>query len=822
MIIATEDRHRAVAGTSAEQVIGGEAIEVNDTIADRRLGCSEVGEGAVSLWWSIAWVFQIWLVSSARWVLSDSVVPWDSKNQFFAFFRFLAESLHAGTSVFWNPYRYGGHPSIADPQSLIFSPPFLLWAWLDRTPSMHAFDLIVYAHLLIGGVSICILGRRRGWPVEASVVAAAVFMLGGSASARLNHTGIITCYGFFPLAVVLLESFLCSRRIAAAAGFAVTASMILLARNQVALMLCMVLIAYMLREVVRSGQPLEFIRVRASGFLVAGILILSITFVPLLLTLQLAALSNRPAVELADALQASLYPANLASLAVPNIFGSHAPGFGYWGPSYLNLPDVRATDDSFNYLFIGAVPTLLLAWIGLAGGRLADRRYRSLSLLLAAATLFAIGRYTPLYALVFEHVPGFTFFRRPIDATFVMLFALAMIVGHLVADLSRNDLPRLRPLPLAIVLASGVAITASAISISALSGHGEDAFYSIAAAGGPGLLLLLGLRRVEAPARRAFAVHGIAALAVLELLVWNAASRLNAEHRHHYDLLEEDGAEDTPALRLLVDELNKRHLEGARPRVEIVGLHGPWQNLSMVYKLEATNGYNPLRIGVYDRFVSPGESSWVAKSRRFPASFSGYDCDLARALGLEYLVLDRPLEDFGRVPGRRRYEALMSGPNVWIYRLSDAMPRVVFTSRVDVADVDATTSSGALQYPPEADHVVIDDETPPASGLLWMQAASDGSRASITSWRPGRLEIAVEASRSGVVVLHDTYYPGWQAELDGRPVPIMRASVFFRAVEIPAGKHVVTMRFEPLTLENIGNAIATVAGRKRRAISDDD
>ena len=164
----------------------------------------------------------------------------------------------------------------------------------------------------------------------------------------------------------------------------------------------------------------------------------------------------------------------------------------------------------------------------------------------------------------------------------------------------------------------------------------------------------------------------------------------------------------------------------------------------------------------------------------------------------------------------------MSGPRVWIYRLSDAMPRVVFTSRVDVADVDATTASGALQYPPEADGVVIDDETPPASGLLWMQAASDGSKAAITSWRPGRMEIAVDASRAGVLVLHDTYYPGWQAELDGSRVPIMRASVFFRAVEVPAGKHIVTMRFEPLTLENIGNAIAVIAGRKKPAVSDDD
>ena len=37
----------------------------------------------------------IWLFAMSRWILSDSVVPWDSKNQFYAFYRFLASSLHA-------------------------------------------------------------------------------------------------------------------------------------------------------------------------------------------------------------------------------------------------------------------------------------------------------------------------------------------------------------------------------------------------------------------------------------------------------------------------------------------------------------------------------------------------------------------------------------------------------------------------------------------------------------------------------------------------------------------------------------------------------
>src|SRR3954471_4949614 len=121
----------------------------------------------------------LWLLAASRWILTDTVVPWDSKNQFYAFFRFLASSIHSGTSPFWNPYHYGGHPAVADPQSLIFAPAFVVWGLFDGEPSLRTFDLLVYSHLLIGGLAIPASGWRGRWPVAASVLAAAVFMFGG-------------------------------------------------------------------------------------------------------------------------------------------------------------------------------------------------------------------------------------------------------------------------------------------------------------------------------------------------------------------------------------------------------------------------------------------------------------------------------------------------------------------------------------------------------------------------------------------------------------------------------------------------------------------
>ena len=66
-----------------------------------------------------------------------------------------------------------------------------------------------------------------------------------------------------------------------------------------------------------------------------------------------------------------------------------------------------------------------------------------------------------------------------------------------------------------------------------------------------------------------------------------------------------------------------------------------------------------------------------------------------------------------------------------------------------------------------------------------------------------------------MLALHETYYPGWIAEIDGRQVPILRADVLFRGVEVPAGRHHVVFRFAPFSLDNLMNALNTALRRAR-------
>ena len=123
-------------------------------------------------------------------------------------------------------------------------------------------------------------------------------------------------------------------------------------------------------------------------------------------------------------------------------------------PNYTILPQVAATDDSFNYMFVGALPVLLLIWLGFAGGGLFRRGNRPLTAGLALALLYSIGRYSPLFPWIFDCAPIVDFFRRPIDGVFIVGIAVALLSGQLINDYVKRGLPRVHPLMTAIVVAT--------------------------------------------------------------------------------------------------------------------------------------------------------------------------------------------------------------------------------------------------------------------------------------------------------------------------------------------------------------------------------
>lgn len=766
-------------------------------------------------------------VALGAWFWTGAVVPWDSKNQFYPFFRFLAESFARGELPIWNPFHFGGHPSAADPQSLLFTPTMVLFALLTPKASMALFDAVIFGHLFVGGLGMIGLFRRRGWRPEGAVLAGMVFMLGGAAASRLQHTGIIISYSFFPLALLTLEIAVARRSYAFAVAFGLFGALLVLGRDQVAFLFAFALVAAFAWHVSREEKPLAFFRTRLPLLMLATVIIVAVLAIPSLLTIQFLAASNRPGIPYGVAAAGSLHPANFATFLIGNIFGSTNWNYSYWGPGYEATELADFTDRTVNYLFVGTLPMLLVLWHGFGAGRLFGRGLRYFALLGLVAGLYAVGRYTPVFGLFFDHVPGFSLYRRPADATFVLNVALAAASGYLLHRYISEGLPRpfqsLHP-ALAIALA-----TATVALVGLTIGTGlafANAKVQLPAslrelAFGAGLAAILALAMLLADRRgergRAIAAVCLVALGGVELVARNAASSLNAEAEARYAVYDGLAPADRKGLEILAAEIRQAHARGSYPRVEILGLGGPWQNAAMVLGLENTLGYNPLRIADYARAVGPGENAGDPNLRHFPGTFRGYRCNLAGLLSLEYLVLDRPLNKLPRHVPRPRATTIYAGSNMFVYRLGEPAPRAYMAMQVKPIDKEAVLEENAVPDFNRTREVLIDDAS--MGDLREVYALRENetlpwSRVKIRQHGASRIVLDVESDRAGVLVLHDLYYPGWQVRVDNETRPILRANILFRGVEVPAGRHVVEFEFKPFALANLASIVSQAVARR--------
>ena len=158
-------------------------------------------------------------------------------------------------------------------------------------------------------------------------------------------------------------------------------------------------------------------------------------------------------------------------------------------------------------------------------------------------------------------------------------------------------------------------------------------------------------------------------------------------------------------------------------------------------------------------------------------------------------VVDQRTDDFVQLtpPGWQRvYSA-----DIKIYENQDALPRAFMVHEaIQVPDSYVGTEEAlALMDDPGFDpgqSVVLHTDD-----MLMDIPDMDNSISSVrvVNYSTKTIELEVDATADGYLVLTDAFFPGWSAQIDGVDVPIYRADVMFRAVPVPAGVATVTMDF---------------------------
>jgi hypothetical protein len=774
--------------------------------------------------WPLASVFCVvafaWLALSWPWLSGALTIPWDAKAHFHPQLQFLASSLHKSLSPFWTPYVFAGSPQIADPQSLIFSPSFALIAALNPTPDFRWSDGAVLGTLLLGALAIVLLFRDRGWHPAGAVVAALAFAFGASAAWRIQHVGQVLSLGYFALTLLLVSRAL--ERGSLLYGFAagLAAGFMVLGRDQVALIGVYVLAGLVIAAIAMAPHPLRALRGSLLPLAAGVVGAVLVAAVPILLTAFLAQDSNRPAIDLIGAGKGSLHPASLLTGLFANLYGAAGPLENFWGPPSpaweqrfgpLELYLAR----NMSQLYLGLLPMLLVLTLGLVRGALWRREIVALSVASLIVLIYALGRYTPGFGLLFEGLPGLTLYRRPADALFILGALLAILGGYLTHLVMTDTAPRGKWWQVGIEATLLLGALGAALWLAWTVGRLHVAALPLVVS------LLCAVIVVGAlAAARGLSLRGsglaatlvLASAMTIDLAVNNGPSESTALPSAMYDVLRADSGNETIAI--LKRETARTAGPDRRDRIELAGIDFHWPNASLVHELDNTLGYNPLRLGLYSKATGAEDHVALPDQRKFSPLMPGYHSLLADMLGLRFIATGVRAEQIDKTLKPGDLVQIARTRDAYIYENPRALPRVLLVPSAEKADFDDILTSG--QWPAGFDPrrtVLLDRavaQPPPAPAQPPVPAGS----VRIVDYGTTRVEIDVDAPRGGFVVLNDVWHPWWKVEIEGRPADVLRANVLFRAVAVPPGRSTLRFVFRPFDglFEDVGRRLRAARG----------
>lgn len=175
---------------------------------------------------------------------------------------------------------------------------------------------------------------------------------------------------------------------------------------------------------------------------------------------------------------------------------------------------------------------------------------------------------------------------------------------------------------------------------------------------------------------------------------------------------------------------------------------------------------------------------------------------LLRAIGSRYVLVGR-----GPRPGlvKSGFQTVARGRHGRILEDRLARPRAFLAE-----DVDIVPREQVLERLGEVDAevgplVVLESE----DGPLTADPGTPGEARVVFS-SPDEVRVAVRTDAPGVLVLLDAFSREWHASIAGRLLRQRPANYVGRAVEIPAGEHVVVFRFRPVAFW-IGSVVSCLA-----------
>ncbi|QQS44972.1 MAG: YfhO family protein [Acidobacteriota bacterium] len=154
----------------------------------------------------------------------------------------------------------------------------------------------------------------------------------------------------------------------------------------------------------------------------------------------------------------------------------------------------------------------------------------------------------------------------------------------------------------------------------------------------------------------------------------------------------------------------------------------------------------------------------------------------------------KKLETFGEVSV---YENLTHRSRAWFVRraaveLSRDIPSIIRSGRMRDGSIFDPAETALLEREDFGGREIILPEIGDPAG----------ASVNVTKYEPHRIELRTMNPQPGFLVLSEVYYRGWDARIDGRPVPVERVDYALRGIAVPKGDHRIEFIFRAPSFRN--------------------
>ncbi len=693
----------------------------------------------------------------------------------------LKQSLAEGRIPWWVDGISSGYPLVAESQIGFFYPINLIL--FGSLPLVAAFNWTLIFHIFWAALGFYLYMRFLGVGKWGVLFTALAVSLGTTFTFRLKYLNLITALSWLPWALLLAEKFRQRRNLwyAALAG-AVFALQILAGHGQMAFVTIVFLAAYLFFFVLfAGGRRLKSLFFVFLFFVVSGLVSLGLSAVQVLPARELVEYSWRSGgMSFLDATVSSFYPRNFLNLAWPFIWGNPAKGtflyqpmeiIEWWGifwetAVYSGLLTIflaiagwwivlkkrreKAKESFPNFPYLGIV--YVFAGVGLVG------------------VLLALGKFVIFYQWLFEFVPGFAYFRVP--SRFIVFLVIALAVW---------------------------------------AGLSFDIFYKF-------------LQK-----KKGLFLANLAAIVCLLLLVGDLYL-VNKNYTAYIDAAEWLSPPEVTA-----------YLQGEKNNFRITSLDEGYS--FFVWLLQARGWWYDQQIFINNRNVMPPNSQLLwdlqAEDDLFALKFKRHWrlLETSKELGIRPPLYRLNFPKESRIELTEGYQKVLGIQNIKYILTFFNITNLPQVGQVDFDNLmlplrvylnpyfvpraylvfsweDLSTDNSLERDKYLIKRMMADDFLPGQMAIVenkdmpaWQRQAEPRGEVEIDKWQSGYIELQAEIDRPALLVVSNSYYPGWQARVNGQSVEIVRTNYIYQGIFLPPGRHKIEFVYQP-TYGRVGMVIS--------------